>query len=1318
MWRANKHSDHFAVEPELIEPEIGQTDARANADGNDTVMLGDLMGSNVAEPIWDRWRAELADVGGRSPLLHFVDSPRTSIELSTTHPGGLAQFITGKTTLLSNLIRDDIALRGASIAAGAIAAKGLELSTARGIDSIHLAIGMAEWRYAGDEYRAPVLLRPLAIRRHGRDFEVKLRGPAFLNPAFARALEAQYNLTLDAHAFVALADQDGSFKPNAVIDRLRGLTEHLDRFVVTPRLVVSSFAQVATELVKDARNLEHPVLEALAGNPTARAVVQRSAAPADLGPPDERAPQTDILLLDADSEQEAVVAQIAAGNSIVVKTLPGTGGTQTIINAVGSLVSQNKRVLVVSPRRASLQSISRRLSDIGLPGLAVSPRSLRRDVIRAISRSEKAKQPSVRDVDDALVRLRKVLLDYRGALSRPDATLGASVLDCVTELSRLALLPNPPATTARLARPVVERLAADRSGAAQVMVEAARLGEFKHGPGDSPWYGAQFANGDDALEAHEVAKRLHAEELPRLFETANLLVAGTRMRPFQTVNELGVYLQLLVDLRETLDKFLPMVFDRSIAELIAATAPRKEYPDMSNGNRRRLKKLAMEYVRPGVRVGDLNGSLVRIQQQRVLWHRFVAEGASPEVPVGIAEVQLAYQAVARDLEALDVPLGLSAEARLGELPITDLLSKAAALARDSDVLHNLQERTSLMQSLRDLDLEPLIEDLARGHVAEQQVASELELCWWKSALECLLDADRALLNANTAVLDRLEADFRLVDEAHAAGSAQLVAWQLAESWTIGLVDWPDEANLLKRLLLRESVSPFDLQTNAPHLARTIAPVWLASPYEIPSIIDTIPFDTVILVDAGATTLAENVGAIRRARQVVAFGDPVTQTPAPFTIAVEDSTVGEVFDETIPPGKTDDARDELHAHSALASLGALLPSFTLTRSYRPGGEDLAELVNRRFYGGRIQSLPWAGSFLGHGSLTLEYVADGHGMPDALTGAVESPDAEVGRVVELVLDHATRRPNESLMVITASEKHAVRVMQAVLAQLGTRPELADFVVGDRAETFTVATIEQAVAESRDRVIFSIGYGRTPHGRVLSDFGALGEPGGERLLAVAMTRARRSMVIVSSFESSDLDDGRMQHGAVALAEILDEVGARQTEVPVPDDSEPMLVDLARRLQIRGLKVALGHRGKLGLVASRGGMCVTIETDTLLLRSSLRESLRLRPEMLRRFGWHYFRVHAFELFSDPDAVANRVVTMLGGNTAAVTEPIAIVPQSGAAAARPEPSLAAQLAQAAPPVASTRAEASDHPEAPLGRPNLRAVPRIVDSDEDAPADA
>ncbi|MFT4123118.1 MAG: AAA family ATPase [Microbacteriaceae bacterium] len=1197
------------------------------------------------------WRAELDAVGGRSPLLYFVDTPRTRIELSTTHPGGLARFITGKTTLLSSLIRDDLALRTAKVAAGLIAQKGLELATTRGIDAVHLGIGIAEWQHGDDDHRAPILLRPLAIRRHGRDFEVKLRGGAVLNPELARALAAQFGIELDPHAFAALAQDEGGFKPNQVIDRLRGLTAHLEWFNVQPRLVVSAFADVAPALRADVAALDHPMLDALAGDETARRRLVEAYAPVAAESADVRSPQTDVLLLDADAEQEHVIAQIAAGNSVVVRTLPGTGGTQTIVNAIGALVGQNKRVLVVSARRASLTAVAERLGDIGLPGLAVAPRTLRRDLIRAISRNEKARKPAVAEVDEALARLRTLLVDYRAALVKADPVLGVSVLDCVTELSRLALLPAPPTTEARLSRASVEALAADRASAAATMVAAANLGEFRYGPDDSPWYGARFASSEEAVRAHQVAKRLRHEDVPRLIERANAVIGATRMRPYSSIRELGVYLRLLVEVRDTLDRFEPAVFDRSINELVVATSPRRDSPEMSSANRRRLKRLAREYIRPGVHVSDLNEALGRIQRQRTLWQRFATEGSAPEVPTGIADLQVAYQQVELDLRLLDGPLGQDPDDSLVGFPVDALLERLDELAADSDVLDNLQERTALMAHLRELHVEPLTRDLAARHVPEEQVAAELELAWWTSALESLLAADRALLGADTDVLDRLESDFRLVDEAHAGGSAGLLGWQLAENWRIGIVDWREEAELLKRLLRRPQLSAFDLQTTAPHLSRALAPVWLASPYEVPAIPDSVSFDAVVLVDAGATTIAENAPAIKRGRQIVAFGDPVTQTPSPFSIAVAEPDAAEATGTAEP---TEESLAARHDESALARLGALLPTLELTRSYRPGGEDLAELVNRRFYGGRIQSLPWAGTFLGHPSLVMDYVPGGTGMPDSYTGAVESTDAEVSRVVDLVLAHAAQRPHESLMVITASSLHAVRVQQAVLTAIAHRAELSDFLIGDRAEPFTVLPIDQAVAESRDRVILSIGFGRTPHGKVLSNFGVLGRPGGERLLAVAMTRARRALTIVTCFRPEDIDDSRMSHGAVALAEILTEVNARLAADPIPDDGDPMLVDLARRLEARGMLVALGHRGRLGLVAAHGGMCVAIETDAVLHSWTLRESLRLRPELLRRLGWHYVRVHSFELFTDPDAVAGDIVRLLGGEPQPAAQPIA----------------------------------------------------------------
>lgn len=1210
----------------------------SQAGSPDALSLGDsrFVPGNIADPVWARWRSEIAALGGLSPLLHCEDSERTRLELSSTHPGGLPQFITGQRTLLSSLIRDDVALRTARRAAAAVTAKGIELRAVRGIDAVHLAIGLAQWRHGDDEFTAPVLLRPLAIRRYGRDFELKLTGRPFVNPLLRSALAEQFHILLDVDALVALALDNGAFKPQPVIDELRKLTAHLPWFTVQPRLVASTFADVAADLSNDAQELNTTMLNALAGNPTARSTIEAGFNPVVPVRQDIRPPATDSLLLDADEEQELVVAQIAAGNSLVVKTLPGTGGTQTIVNAVGALVAQHKQVLVVSPRRSSLDDIAARFVRAGLPGLAVSTRTLHRDVVQSIRRNEKAVRPQLGDIDEALVRLRKVLLDYRQALTRRDPILSVSVLDALRRLSRLAVLPTPPSTTARLSQRSLQALAHDRSRAADILIRSAQLGEFRYGPADSPWYGASFETTEEGIAAHELAKRLHRAELPRLIERAQSLIGQTRMRTFESIAELGVYLRLLVDIRETLDKFTPAVFDRSLTELIAATSSRRDAPTMSNINRRRLRKLALEYVRPGVHVTDLNESLRRIQQQRILWNRYAVAGVVPEVPLGIADVKVAYQRVAEDLALLDIPLlRTGTDQSLAALSLDDLRHDLEGLAADSEVLANLQERTALIAQLREWELDPLIADLAVRHVPDSQVSAELELAWWQSVLETLLESEKALLNGNTTVVDRLEADFRMVDDGHARAAGAQLAWMLAETWKIGLVDWSEEASALKQVLRRDTVGAAELLQAAPHLSRSLAPVWLMSPYEIPRLAPGQSFDAVIIVDAGASTLAETVPALRRAGQVVAFGDPVTQSPSRFDIGVRTvSSVAEGSD-----------RDELHRDSALERLSEILPVYTLKRSYRAGGEDLAELINNRFYGGEIDSLPWAGTYLGHGSLRLHYVAGGHGMPDRDSGAVESTDAEVAQTVELVLEHAIQRPNESLMVITASERHAARVHQAVLTTFSSRSDLADFILGDRVEPFTVVTLDQSVGQSRDRVIFSIGYGRTPHGRVLSNFGALAEPGGERLLAVGMTRARRGMDIVSCFRPDDIDESRMRHGIAVLAQVLQETNDIQSAVPqyVNPDADPMIVDLAKRLARRGLDVQLGFRKSLTLVAASAGRAVVVETDDDVNRGSLRESLRLRPTVLRRLGWHYIRVHSFELFADPEAVAHRVAALIG---------------------------------------------------------------------------
>ncbi|HUH53798.1 MAG TPA: AAA family ATPase [Microbacteriaceae bacterium] len=1174
------------------------------------------------------WLDEVAKIGGLSPLLHMSDEPGHRIELSTTHPGGLPQFISGNTILLSQLIRDDRALYRAKIAASNVTDKSIEMRMVRGIETVHLGVGVAEWSFEGEEYLAPILLRPLAIRRYGNDYQLKLKDSPFFNQALTRALRDQYGVKLDPAEFLQLSREAGVFKPQPVIDRLKQVAAGVANFHVHPRLVVSTFSDVSHEMLKSVDSLDQTVLKAICGSEDALKRLDKNRRKVTSYSGNQRSPETDTNLYTADAQQEEVLDQIVAGNSIVVRTLPGAGGTQTVVNAIGALIRNGRSVLVVSPRRATLDGISHRLRRAGLAGLTVSPRLLRRNLVEAIARNEGAKEGNEKEIDAALVRLRSVLVDYQTALLQKDAKLGVSPIEALHTLSRLTHEEHPPTTTIRLDSFGLESLAMDRTAVVEALVEVARLGQFDYGPEDSPWYNVAFESSEEAEKAYSLAVELAETSLPRLSSMANEVIAGTPMRPFTTFAELGIYLRLLSGVRETLDRFVPEVFDRSLTEVIAAHAPRGS-EDISASSRRRLKKLAKEFVRPGVVVNDMYSRLVQIQQQRVLWQRYSSiVGARPGVPDGISDLLVAYQKAYQDLDTLDIALDPNQlDKRLRNMPLAELAQLLNDLAKDSDVLHNIHERTALVEQLRATHLAELLEDLSTRHVPLEQVANELEQAWWQSALEYMLQNNTALLGANTSVVERLEADFRLVDDAHSRANGPILARELAKNWRLAIGDNPEEAGVLRDALRDGTVTPELLERHAPNVLRALAPAWAISPYEIDKLPRSIKFDTVLLVDASATTLAEQLGAITRANQVVAFGDTVVQKPQNFDV-----------------GFRQEHDDHLHLDvSAFEELGTVIPEYKLTQSYRAGGTDLLDIVNSRFYDNQIESFPGAGNFLGHSSISHIEITGGQGLPDRHTGAVESTDAEVDGVVQLVLQHASEYPNESLMVITASEKHATRLHQAIMQAFTRFGDLKEFLLRDQAEPFAVLTLEQATAQSRDRVIFSVGFGKTPHGRVLSHFGALSLPGSERLIAVAMTRARKSMTIVSCFSAQDLDATRMKHGAIQLREVLDSRTSEKATQVLPQEVDPMLQELAQQLRNLGLRVAVNYHGSIPLVASLNGKAVAVELDSDDRGLSLREALRLRPIMLRRLGWQYQRVHSFDLFADAYEVALRIAKTLG---------------------------------------------------------------------------
>jgi hypothetical protein len=333
--------------------------------------------------------------------------------------------------------------------------------------------------------------------------------------------------------------------------------------------------------------------------------------------------------------------------------------------------------------------------------------------------------------------------------------------------------------------------------------------------------------------------------------------------------------------------------------------------------------------------------------------------------------------------------------------------------------------------------------------------------------------------------------------------------------------------------------------------------------------------------------------------------------------------------------------EIDSPSVFNEVRRIFGSEVLRHSYRTTSQALASLINREFYQNRIEFEPSAAEYLGQKTYNLDLVLLENRASSTIEGATESLDAEVARAVEQVFHHAAWHPEDSLLLASASSVHAERVRVGIREGLKKRPELAEFFHSHGREKFEVLALSDLTHRPADRVIFSIGFGRTSHGAVLSNFGQLSEPEGRRSLANLLVSARKEITVISCFAASDIPGDRLTNGALLLSDLLSAADAqREPGDALPD---PMLNDLSLRLKKLGARVDESLSATMPLVVSYAKKAAVIEPDWSLRGENRNERFRIRPGLLRALGWQYVRVHSFELFSDPQTIAQRIAEQLG---------------------------------------------------------------------------
>jgi very-short-patch-repair endonuclease len=637
------------------------------------------------------------------------------------------------------------------------------------------------------------------------------------------------------------------------------------------------------------------------------------------------------------------------------------------------------------------------------------------------------------------------------------------------------------------------------------------------------------------------------------------------------------------------------------------------------------------------------------------WDKVAAGDSKPSTPEDLDGLRAAYAQVTDQLSPLAARIGVEAIGG-GEDEIVALLDR---LRSDTRTLSLLPELHRLRTSLETLGLGELLADLETRRLTVEQSLQALRHAWLWSIIDHVRLTDTHIGTFSGEQHSRTQAEFQASDRHHIETTAQRVRRAAAER-AVAIEEEQGQQGMLIRdqaARKRGHLAIRQLFAGAPEMLTALKPCWAMSPLVVSQLLpaDQPYFDVVVFDEASQVRPAEAIPAILRGKRLVVAGDERQLPPtAFFTGGSADGGDGTVDESMIGRVVVDAGYESI--------LEALLPYIgqrTLEWHYRSRDERLIAFSNAHLYDWSLTTFPGI-----HGPETIRHVhvpfqGGQHGNDDSSAG-------EVDEVVRLILEHAAQRPDESLGVIAMGIKHADRIEEALRRALHERDDLEAFFDENREERFFVKNLERVQGDERDAIILTVGYGKTPDGRMQYRFGPLNQEGGERRLNVAVTRAKSRMTVVSSFTSEDMDPDRCNaRGAELLRLYLqygesrgDKLDRHALESP---KLNPFEIDVRDALTRAGIPLVcqLGCSGyRIDFAAKHptqpGRMVLAIETDGASYHSgtTARDRDRLRQEHLENLGWRFHRIWSQDWFTNRDQEIERAVAAYHAAVAATDNP------------------------------------------------------------------
>ncbi len=315
----------------------------------------------------------------------------------------------------------------------------------QGYNALYLALFFLRWSESPDsqhKYLAPLLLVPVHLERF---FSTGYRGRWTKEEVEAneslrlKLLEQGIKLPPFEH-YSSLAQVKKYIRDVTTIaqnsaDLSVESTAHLDFFNFTK---IVMWKDLDFQAGPGEMFLQHPVLAKLCGSPQTDGPAERF---------DETQVDTHLKLhesyyvMDADPSQVAVIEDVKAGHDLIVEGPPGTGKSQTIVNIIGEVLAQHKKVLFVSEKLAALEVVKKRLDAVALGDFCLelhSRKANKKDFYQEMKKALDLEAPDAVPEDATVHKLEAVrnnLNDYVLALKESFGSLGKSPFDlfCMRE---------------------------------------------------------------------------------------------------------------------------------------------------------------------------------------------------------------------------------------------------------------------------------------------------------------------------------------------------------------------------------------------------------------------------------------------------------------------------------------------------------------------------------------------------------------------------------------------------------------------------------------------------------------------------------------------------------------------------------------------------------------------------------------------------------------------------------------------------------------------------------------------------------------------